>query len=239
MAKKKKEKENNNVLGVEEITISQREFDFILNLANNVDSDEYIIEVSGTDDTQDEPAMENNSQPAKLQIKQQADGKGKIQEENCLQPSNQQLSLTPETTGFDNIKNYSLNDTEHVHRKWRNADKIGLMVINNISDYHSIANLIFTWKEFLSPNAKVAVAGSDKPGPSRAAREVVSDGGNFKIYKKFENLTVITKDKCVHHWLIDANEIGTCRFCNRKRDFRKLMKRATSSSSNRKKKTKI
>jgi hypothetical protein len=117
MAKKKKEKENNNVLGVEEITISQREFDFILNLANNVDSDEYIIEVSGTDDTQDEPAMENNSQPAKLQIKQQADGKGKIQAENCLQPSNQQLSLTPETTGLDNIKTYSLNDAEHVHRK--------------------------------------------------------------------------------------------------------------------------
>jgi len=30
-------------------------------------------------------------------------------------------------------------------------------------------------------------------------------------------------EKCIHHWIIDSNNIGTCRKCGEVRDFNRLL----------------
>lgn len=235
--KKKKKIAENNSQNLEEIAISQSEFNLILKLATSVEDDEYILEIAGTDGTPDEPDIKSSRKAGEPKIKKLVIESEKTQDTNDSDSDNDIFAFTQEKTGFRNTKNYSLDNTEHAQRKWKNEDRIGLLLINNVFDYHSVAVLISTWKEFLAPDAKVAVFGSDKPGPVKAVKEAISDGGNFKIHKTLEKLMVLTSDKCVHHWLIDSNEVGTCKFCNRKRNFRKLMKLASSRRVSRKKKT--
>jgi len=38
---------------------------------------------------------------------------------------------------------------------------------------------------------------------------------------------------CVHHWLVDKNDVGVCRLCGENRDFGKLFKSLRRSGSGR------
>jgi hypothetical protein len=232
--KKKKIKVESKAEDLEEIVISKREFDLILKLASRVEEEEYVIEIAGTDAVLDDSAIrerceDNKTKDASALKNDEAQADQETQGED-----DDIFVFTPEITGLSNIQNYSLDNTEHIQRKWKSEDKIGLLLINNIFDYHNIAFLLSTWKDFLSDDAKVAIFGSDKPGPAKAVKEAVSDGGNFKLHKKLEKLAVIVSDDCVHHWMIDSSEMGVCKFCGRKRNFRKLMRISSRRGGRRK-----
>jgi len=234
----KKNKENDTELSqeLEVIPVSKREYNSIKRLANQVESDEYIVEIAGTDAVLDDTIIKQSCGKESVEDSPPASVIQENQDEDDVTADEAVFVFTPQITGWDNTLNYSFDDTEHIQRKWKNEDKIGLLLIHDVFDYYYLAPLLATWKDYLSADAKVVVFGSDKPGPAKALKEAVSDGGNFKMHKKLSKTAIISIDDCVHHWLINSNEVGQCRFCGRKRNFRKLMKRSSSRRVTRKKK---
>jgi hypothetical protein len=50
---------------------------------------------------------------------------------------------------------------------------------------------------------------------------------------------VMKIDECIHHWIIDANEIGVCRYCGRTRNFKRLRREVDTAGIRRRQATKI
>ncbi len=234
--KKNRKKEDVTSPEMETTAMSQAEFSLIKDLANNIEGEELIIEIAGINGASDEPVYKTPGYSGGVKDKElTAEGEAGGAEKPSSSGGGA-FSLTTEATGLKNLKNYFLNDTEHIHRKWKNGSKIGFLLINSISDYDSVSEILSSWYGSLSTGAKVAVFRSDMLGAAKAVKEATSEYGNFKLVRTLETLTVITKDQCTHYWLIDSDEVGTCKSCGRKRNFRKLMKKATSGRGGRKKK---
>jgi hypothetical protein len=115
----------------------------------------------------------------------------------------------------------SLHETsEEAVRRWKR--KIGLLWINTSHEYEDVKKVILSWRSHLYPNAIVAVHGCNKPGPSQAVKECLGNLGYFTFAQSVDTTMVVTVDKCIHYWIIDSHEIGICRYCGRKRNFRSL-----------------
>jgi hypothetical protein len=77
----------------------------------------------------------------------------------------------------------------------------------------------------------VAVHGCNQPGPSQVVKECLGDLGYFTFEQSVDTAMVVRVDKCIHYWIIDSNEIGICKYCGRKRNFRTLSREATESET--------
>jgi len=135
--------------------------------------------------------------------------------------------------GYENIPQVSvLNESVHVSiRHWK--ETIGLLAVINYQEYREVREAIVYWQRYLSPRVIIAVHNCHEPGPARAIKEFITDGGNFVIWKKVDDITAMVPDRCQHYWSIDSNEIGVCRNCGRKRNFRRLTRESLNLGTER------
>ncbi len=123
----------------------------------------------------------------------------------------------------------ALHETsEEAARRWE--EKIGLLWINTSREYEDVKKVILSWQRHLYLNAIVAVHGCNQPEPSQAVKECLGDLGYFTFEQSVDTTMVVTVDKCIHYWIIDSLEIGICKYCGRKRNFR-LSREATESET--------
>jgi hypothetical protein len=134
-----------------------------------------------------------------------------------------------ERAGVDTIVITSYSDSEDTSRKWK--DKVGLLLINALLEYEDIKQVFLNWERHLAPDARVVVCGFNQLGPARLIKEYLGNLGDFTFEKCVGTLKVIRIDKCVHHWIIDANEIGICRHCGRERNFKRLRREADAAGA--------
>jgi hypothetical protein len=62
------------------------------------------------------------------------------------------------------------------------------------------------------------------PGPERAIKELVGDGGNFLVDGITGSVTTLLFDKCLHYWAINTYDFGQCQKCGRDRNFKRIQK---------------
>ena len=105
-------------------------------------------------------------------------------------------------------------------RRWRKG--IGLLWIDASREYEDVKHDFLAWKQHLLPGAVVALHGCDKPGPAQLAEEYFNQSGDFTTIQSVDTIIVAAKDKCTHYWFLDSKDIGVCKYCGRKRDFRRL-----------------
>lgn len=126
----------------------------------------------------------------------------------------------------------ALHETsEEAARRWK--EKIGLLWFNISREYEDIKKVILSWQRHLYPNAIVAVHGCNQPEPSQAVKECLGDIGYFTFKQSVDTAMVVTFDKCIHCWKIDSLEIGICKYCGRKRNFKRLGREATETEAKR------
>jgi hypothetical protein len=124
----------------------------------------------------------------------------------------------------------SLHETsEEAARGWK--EKIALLWINTSHEYEDVKKVILSWRRHLSPNAIVAVHGCNQPGPSQVVKECLGDLGYFTFEQSVDATMVVRVDNCIHYWIIDSYEIGICKYCGRKRNFKRLSREATESET--------
>ena len=116
------------------------------------------------------------------------------------------------------IKEYTTS-TEATRRV---KEKIGLLWVNNIGSYPALMQAVQSWQPRLSSDARVAFYQYDSPDLTRVIKEQLGELGDYKFLKSIDNILVVAIDECVHHWLIDAREIGVCKLCGRKRNFKRI-----------------
>ncbi len=121
--------------------------------------------------------------------------------------------------------------SEEAARKWKG--KIGLLWINISREYEDIKKVILSWQRHLYPNVNVAVHGCNQPEPSQAVKECLGDLGYFTFKQSVDTTMVFTFDKCIHYWEIDSLEVGICRYCGRKRNFKRLGREAIETETRR------
>jgi len=126
----------------------------------------------------------------------------------------------------------SLNEaSDEVARRWK--EKIALLWINASHEYEDAKRVLVSWERYLSPNARVAIHGCDHSGPARVIKEHLGNLGDFTFEQSVDTTLVLTIDKCIHHWIIDSNEIGICKLCGRKRNFERLRRVALETENKR------
>jgi len=109
-------------------------------------------------------------------------------------------------------------------RRWRKG--VGLLWIDASHEYEDVKHDFLSWKQHLLPGAVVALHDCDKPGPAQVVEEYLNPSSDFTIVQRVGTIIVAEKSKCIHHWMIDCNNIGVCKYCGRKRDFRRLSRQS-------------
>jgi hypothetical protein len=105
-------------------------------------------------------------------------------------------------------------------RGWK--ESVGLLVVVGHQHYDEIRKAFLCWQGHLSPEVAVVIHNCHEFGPARAIKELASDGGNFLLGQSVENLVVLIRDRCQHYWVISSDDVGSCRHCGRKRNFKRL-----------------
>ncbi|MCJ7662787.1 MAG: hypothetical protein MUO24_00950 [Desulfobacterales bacterium] len=111
-------------------------------------------------------------------------------------------------------------------KRWR--EQIGLLVISDVNEYEDVKRVFLCWQRHLSQDARVTIFNCSKPGPARAVREQLGDCGNFTSIRSVGATVVLALDRCQHHWIINSDEIGICKYCKRKRNFKRLAREIAS-----------
>lgn len=237
--KKKSKISLNTEVKVTDTVLTNLERDLINELANDVTEGEFIVEVLGHRNELCEPPNKQWQPDTGNQVQIAGPYPGNVIYNNGAK-YNEGFAFNNSDSVENDLQNiiiYSYVNSNNAYRKWSTKKKIGLLCISSIHEYEDVKDVLLCWKVHLSPKARVAVFGSDKPGPSKAIIECTGDTGNFLLEKTAGMLKVIRLDACTHYWLIDSDEIGICRYCGRKRDFKKLM-RQKMADENRKRRTK-
>ncbi|MDD5510366.1 MAG: hypothetical protein PHI12_06135 [Dehalococcoidales bacterium] len=144
---------------------------------------------------------------------------------------------SPEFTSdldWDNIQNILVlrhESNEDSARRWK--DKIGLLWLNTPGDYKDLKRILRCWESHLSHDARVVMSNYNKPGTNRVIKEYLSDQGNFTYDQTIDNTIVFTIDQCVHYWIINSDCQGICKYCGRKRNFKRLINEAKGAETGR------
>ena len=109
-------------------------------------------------------------------------------------------------------------------RRWREG--VGLLWVDASHEYEDVKHDFLAWKHHLLPGAVVALHDCDKPGPAQVVEEYLNHSGDFTIIQRVGTIIVAEKSNCIHHWMIDCNNIGACKYCGKKRDFRRLSRQS-------------
>jgi predicted O-methyltransferase YrrM len=105
-------------------------------------------------------------------------------------------------------------------QRWREG--IGLLWVDASHEYEDVKRDFLAWKHHLLPGAIVAFHDCDKPGPTQVVEEYLNHSGDFTTIQSVDTIIVAANDKCTHYWVLDSKDIGACKYCGKKRDFREL-----------------
>lgn len=111
-------------------------------------------------------------------------------------------------------------------RYWKLS--LGLLVVIGYQQYEDVRKAVVCWQEQLSSDAVILIHDCNEAGPMRAIKELTTDCGNFMTLQVIDNLTILLRDRCQHHWVINPDETGVCQLCGRRRNFKRLYNEAYS-----------
>ena len=104
-------------------------------------------------------------------------------------------------------------------KRWREG--IGLLWIDGMHEYEDIKRDFLSWEPYLLPGARVAFHDCDQAGPAQVVKEYINHSSDFTVVRHVATIVVAEKSKCIHHWVIDSNNIGVCKYCGRQKNFRR------------------
>jgi len=126
-----------------------------------------------------------------------------------------------EATG-NNVHSVNIRDANYETMSWRCKEKVGLLWYNASCEYEDVRKALLSWQRRLSAEAMVVLQGYQRPGVARIIREYIGSYGNLVFIDSVGTIAVLAVDRCVHYWAIDCNEFGICRYCGRKRNFKRM-----------------
>jgi len=126
--------------------------------------------------------------------------------------------LSPEESEGMNICRY--RSSSEASRKCK--ERVGLLWINAIDSYEDLKKILLAWQSKLAANAKIAFHDCHLPAPARLIREYLGDQGDFQLSDSVSNTSVMRLDECTHYWMIDSRDVGACKYCGRKRNFKRI-----------------
>jgi hypothetical protein len=126
--------------------------------------------------------------------------------------------LAPERITDVKVKAFRTSD----EASRRCTEKIGLLLISNSHFYDDIKRILQAWLPKLAQDAKVAFFRCDLLALALVLEEYLGDLGDFTFFKSIGVITIVDIDKCVHFWLIDSQDFGTCKVCRRRRNFKRI-----------------
>ena len=109
-------------------------------------------------------------------------------------------------------------------QRWREG--VGLLWVDASHEYEDVKHDFLAWKQHLLPSAIVALHDCDKPGPTKVVEEYLNHSSDFTTIQSVDTIIVAIKDKCTHYWVLDSKDMGACKYCGKKRDFRKLSRQS-------------
>lgn len=135
------------------------------------------------------------------------------------------------TTFLTNLTKAGVHDTvvalaitsDNAAKLWKKnvGLKVGLLWVNASREYEDVKKTLLSWKQYLVPGAIVALHNCDQPGPAQVVKECFGPSGDFAIIQSVDTTVVAEKDKCIHYWNIDSNDIGVCNYCGKTRSFKR------------------
>lgn len=126
-----------------------------------------------------------------------------------------------EATG-GKVHSLNMRDGDYEPTSLRCKEKVGLWWYNASCEYEDVKEALLSWQGHLSPEARVVLCGDDQPGIARVIRECIGSYGNFVMVDSVGTVAVFAVDRCVHYWVLDYKEFGICKYCGRKRDFKRM-----------------
>ncbi len=120
------------------------------------------------------------------------------------------------------VHSLNMRDVDCEEKSRRCKEKIGLWWYNASCEYEDVRKAFLCWQRHLSPEGWVILRGHDQPGVARVIKEFTGSYGNFVLVDSVGTVAVLAVDRCVHYWVIDCNEFGICRYCGRKRNFKRM-----------------
>ncbi|RJQ41536.1 MAG: hypothetical protein C4555_00035 [Dehalococcoidia bacterium] len=131
------------------------------------------------------------------------------------------------------VQRLNIRDGDYEPTSLRCKEKVGLWWYNASWEYEEVRKALLSWQGHFSPEARVVLCGYDQPGVARVIRECIGSYGNFLMVDSVGNLAVFAVDRCVHYWVIDYKEFGICKYCGRKRDFKRMRNEASRTGTKR------
>jgi hypothetical protein len=113
----------------------------------------------------------------------------------------------------------------------RCKEKVGLLWYNASCEYDDVRKALLSWQRHLSAEAMVVLHGYQRPGVARVIREFSGSYGNFAFIDSVGTIAVLAVDRCVHYWVIDCNEFGICKYCGRKRNFKRMSSESSQTET--------
>jgi hypothetical protein len=135
-----------------------------------------------------------------------------------------------EATG-NNVHSVNIRDADYETMSRRCKEKVGLLWYNASCEYDDVRKALLSWQGHLSAEARVALHGYQRPGVARVIREYIGSYGNFVFIDSVGTIAVLAVDRCVHYWVIDCNEFGICRYCGRKRNFKRMSSESSQTET--------
>jgi len=132
------------------------------------------------------------------------------------------------TTGVEKASGVTFSDGSVYDLSRRRRETIGLLLVIGYQYYEEVREAVVCWQGLLVPETVIIIHNCHEPGPARAIREFITDGGNFVLQQSIDNMAVLVMDRCQHYWAINSNEVGICRNCGRKRNFGRLNREIAS-----------
>lgn len=126
-----------------------------------------------------------------------------------------------EATG-NKVHSVNMRDTKNKLGSWRWKAKVGLLWYNASCEYEDVRKTLLSWQGRLSPGAKIVLRGYEQPGVARVIKEYIGAYGNLIFVDSVGIIAVLEVGGCVHYWVIDCKELGICKYCGKKRNFRWL-----------------
>jgi len=137
-----------------------------------------------------------------------------------------------EATG-NNVHSVNIRNADYETMSRRCKEKVGLLWYNASCEYEDVRKALLSWQRHLSAEVMVVLQGYQQPGVARVIRECTGSYGNFVFIDSVGTIAVLAVDRCVHYWVIDCNEFGICKYCGRKRNFKRLSIEATETETKR------
>jgi predicted O-methyltransferase YrrM len=147
-------------------------------------------------------------------------------------PVNTDSVIGSAETGIHDILVLQHPASEDTVRKWK--EKIGLLWVNASGEAENLKSVLQSWERHLSPDARVVVSNCDKPGHRRVIEECLGNLADFTYERSVDNAMVLMVDQCKHYWIINSDEVGVCKYCSRKRNFKRIMREATEAQNKKK-----